>query len=180
VLIALSGATQHQDGVVSLPDRIKGAAAQKFATSLMDQGFIRETRAKPGMPAWRSPEEPSNGGHGVAERRFAFAIPRGRSRAKAVGDFGIGRPKRNERKQPEQRRRRPRDGEIGPLPLRLDAEMRAAFLKRRFDGPTMDEPSENLDRRRVETVAQESLRIEHAGGIAHEHPTHRRRAAAPE
>jgi hypothetical protein len=43
--------------------------------------------------------------------------------------------------------------------LRLDAKMRAAFLKRRFDGPTMDEPSENLDRRRIEISAQEGLRI---------------------
>src|SRR2546426_8757621 len=39
VIIALSGATQRQDGAVSLPDRIKGTAAQKLATSLMDKGF---------------------------------------------------------------------------------------------------------------------------------------------
>jgi hypothetical protein len=52
-LIALSGATQRQDGAVSLPDRIKGMATQKLATSLMDKGFVREIRAKPSMPAWR-------------------------------------------------------------------------------------------------------------------------------
>src|ERR1700730_4336064 len=46
-LIALSGAVQRQDGAVSLPERIKGMAAQKLATSLS------EIRAKPGMPAWR-------------------------------------------------------------------------------------------------------------------------------
>src|ERR1019366_3351328 len=92
-----------------------------------------------------------------------------RSRAKAAYNFGIGRPKRNEREQPKQRRRRPCNGEIGPLPLRLDAKMRAAFLKRRFDGPTMDEPSENLDWRRIEISEQEGL------GIAHEHPPDRRR-----
>ena len=102
-------------------------------------------------------------------------IPRGRSWAKAAGDFGIGRPKRNERKQPEQRRRRPRDGEIGPLPLRLDAEMRAALLECRFDGPTMDESSENLDWCRIEISAQKCLRIAHPRGIAHEHPAYRRR-----
>src|ERR1019366_2051708 len=112
----------------------------------------------------RAPEEPSNGGHGVAEGRFAFVIPRGRSRAKAACDCGIGRPKRNERKQSEQSRRRPRDGEVGPLTLRFDAEMRAALLECRFDRPTAHEPSENLDRRCIEISAQKCLRIAHARG----------------
>jgi hypothetical protein len=40
-----------------LPDRIKGIAVQKLATSLMDKGFVREIRAKPGMPAWRRDED---------------------------------------------------------------------------------------------------------------------------
>jgi hypothetical protein len=50
---------------------------------------------------------PSNGGRGVAEGSFALVMPRGRSRAKvstrpssaegkAGGDFGVGRPRRNE------------------------------------------------------------------------------------
>jgi len=56
-LIALSGAAQRQDAAVSLPDRIKGMAAKKLATSLMDKGFVREIRAKPGMPAWRRDED---------------------------------------------------------------------------------------------------------------------------
>ena len=56
-IIALSGATQRQDGAVSLSDRIKGIAVQKLATSLMDKGFVREIRAKPGMPAWRRDED---------------------------------------------------------------------------------------------------------------------------
>ena len=56
-LIALSGAAQRQDGAVSLPERIKGMAAQKLATSLMDKGIVREIRAKPGMPAWRRDED---------------------------------------------------------------------------------------------------------------------------
>ena len=56
-IIALSGATQRQDGAVSLSDRIKGIAVQKLATSLLDKGFVREIRAKPGMPAWRRDED---------------------------------------------------------------------------------------------------------------------------
>ncbi len=55
-LIALSGATQRQDGAVSLPERVKGMAARKLAASLVDKGFVREIRAKPGMPAWRRDE----------------------------------------------------------------------------------------------------------------------------
>jgi hypothetical protein len=57
VIIALSGATQRQDGAGSLPDRIRGIAVQKLATSLMDKGFVREIRAKPGMPAWRRDDD---------------------------------------------------------------------------------------------------------------------------
>jgi hypothetical protein len=57
VFIALSGATQRQDGAVSLLDRIKGIAVQKLATNLMDKGFVREIRAKSGMPAWRRDED---------------------------------------------------------------------------------------------------------------------------
>jgi hypothetical protein len=56
-LIPLSGAAQRQDGAVSLPERIKGMAPQKLATSLMDRGFVREIQAKPGMPAWRRDED---------------------------------------------------------------------------------------------------------------------------
>lgn len=44
-------------GAVSLSDRTKGMAGQKLATSLMDKGFVREFRAKPGMPAWRRDED---------------------------------------------------------------------------------------------------------------------------
>ena len=39
----------------------------------------------------------------------------------------------------------------------------------------MDEPSENLDWRRIEISAQEGLRIAHPRGIAHQHPADRRR-----
>src|ERR1019366_2177133 len=47
----------------------------------------------------RAPEEPSNGGHGVAEGRFAFVIPRGRSRAKAACDCGTAQSVTSENNQ---------------------------------------------------------------------------------
>jgi Protein of unknown function (DUF3489) len=101
-LIALSGATQRQDGVVSLPDRIKGMAAQKLATSLMDKGFVREIRAKPGMPAWRRDED---------GRTYALVITKlgraaigvadeGRTSMDAVKDVGLPGPRTHKGKRP--------------------------------------------------------------------------------
>src|SRR5208282_1180782 len=101
-------------------------------------------------------------------------IPGGGSWAKADGDFGIRYPKCNEGEHSEQRRRRSRDSEVGPLPLSFDAEMRATLLECCFDGPTAHEPSENFYRCRIEIRAQKCLRIAHASGIAHEHPADRR------
>jgi hypothetical protein len=40
----------------TLAETAGGYAVQKLATSLMDKGFVREIRAKPGMPAWRRDE----------------------------------------------------------------------------------------------------------------------------
>ena len=59
------------------------------------------------------------------------------------------------------------------MTLRFDAEMQAALLERRFDGPTANEPSENRDGRRIEICAKKCLRIADVGGIAHEHPADR-------
>jgi len=56
-LIVLSNATQREDGVIALSDRLKGAAAQKFIMTLVDRGLAREMRAKLGMPVARRDEE---------------------------------------------------------------------------------------------------------------------------
>ena len=56
-LIALSNAAQREDGVVSISDRLKGAVAQKFVTTLIGKGFAREVRAKPGVPVARRDED---------------------------------------------------------------------------------------------------------------------------
>jgi hypothetical protein len=56
-LIALSAASQREDGVISISDRLKGAAAQKFISTLIEKGLAREVRAKPGGPiARRDPD----------------------------------------------------------------------------------------------------------------------------
>jgi hypothetical protein len=56
-LIALSSASQREDGAIELPDRIKGAASVKLVTSLTEKGLAREIRAKAGMPVARRDEE---------------------------------------------------------------------------------------------------------------------------
>jgi len=56
-LIALSNAAQREDGVVSISDRLKGAAAQKFAATLIEKGLARGVCAKPGAPVARRDNE---------------------------------------------------------------------------------------------------------------------------
>ncbi|PNE09645.1 MAG: hypothetical protein CR217_18950 [Beijerinckiaceae bacterium] len=50
VIIALSGATQRQDGAVSLPDRIKGIAVQKLATSPWTRASFARSEPNPACP----------------------------------------------------------------------------------------------------------------------------------
>jgi hypothetical protein len=61
-LVALSTATQRDDGAVVLPDRLKGGAAVKVIKPLLAKGLVKETRAKPGMPVWRRDEDMPTGG----------------------------------------------------------------------------------------------------------------------
>lgn len=56
-LVALSSAVQREDGVISISERLKGAAAQKFAATLAEKGLAREVRAKPGMAVARRDED---------------------------------------------------------------------------------------------------------------------------
>jgi len=56
-LIALSNAAQRDDGAIEIAEKLKGAVAQKFATTLIDKGLAREVRAKPGAPIVRRDAE---------------------------------------------------------------------------------------------------------------------------
>ena len=55
-LILLSTAAQRDDGAVVLPERMNRGSAMRAATSLVARKFMREIRAKPGMPVWRTDE----------------------------------------------------------------------------------------------------------------------------
>jgi hypothetical protein len=56
-LLALSGATHRDDGVIVMPDRVQGQAAKKLANALVEKGLAREVRAKSGMPITRRDED---------------------------------------------------------------------------------------------------------------------------
>jgi hypothetical protein len=48
---------QCQDGAAAMPEGKIQKAAQKLAATLIEQGLVREVRAKPSMPVWRHDEE---------------------------------------------------------------------------------------------------------------------------
>jgi hypothetical protein len=56
-LVILSSASQREDGLAVLPERIKGAAAKTAVTKLIGLGLLKEVRAKRDQPAWRTDEE---------------------------------------------------------------------------------------------------------------------------
>jgi Protein of unknown function (DUF3489) len=87
-LIALSSASQREDGAVSLPDRIKGAAAINLVASLIAKGLVRETCAALGMPVARRDEE---------GRPFALVITElGRASINVVDETSEDRDQEND------------------------------------------------------------------------------------
>jgi hypothetical protein len=55
-LIILSSASQRDDGLAVLPEKLKGGAAKKVVTKLVGQGLLKEVRVKRGEPHWRVDE----------------------------------------------------------------------------------------------------------------------------
>src|SRR5215216_183976 len=55
-LIILSSASQREDGLAVLPEKLKGGAAKAVVTKLLDQGLLKEVRVKRGEPHWRVDE----------------------------------------------------------------------------------------------------------------------------
>jgi hypothetical protein len=67
-LIVLSTATQQEDAIAVLPDRLRGGAAVKVVTPLLAKGFLQEVPAKPNTPMWRR--------DGVEGQSYALVITR--------------------------------------------------------------------------------------------------------
>jgi hypothetical protein len=56
-LIILSKAARREDGAAEVPERMNKAAAAKVGASLMVRRLMREIRAKPGLPVWRTDDD---------------------------------------------------------------------------------------------------------------------------
>ena len=52
-LIIPSSASQRKDGFAVLPEKLKGGAATKVVSKLLDQGLVKEVRVKRNEPHWR-------------------------------------------------------------------------------------------------------------------------------
>jgi hypothetical protein len=55
-LIILSSASQREDSLATLPETLRGGAAQKVVTKLTAAGLLKEVRVKPDQPAWCTDE----------------------------------------------------------------------------------------------------------------------------
>jgi hypothetical protein len=55
-LIILSAAAARDDGLAVVPTKMTKAVAAKVGSSLVARKLMREVKAKPGMPVWRSDE----------------------------------------------------------------------------------------------------------------------------
>lgn len=83
------------------------------------------------------------------------------------------RHKRDDREQPQQRGRCASDRRIGPLALRLQAEMTADLLERHLHRPATNEPREHLQGRGRLVRAQKGFRGELRKRIPHQYPADR-------
>ncbi|HME85945.1 MAG TPA: DUF3489 domain-containing protein, partial [Roseiarcus sp.] len=52
-LVMMSAAAQREDGCLTAPETIRGAAVSKVSAKLAKLGLVREIRAKAEMPVWR-------------------------------------------------------------------------------------------------------------------------------
>ena len=56
-LVMLSAAAQRDERSLAAPEKLKGSAADKVAMKLIAAGFVKEVKAKAGMPVWRRDEQ---------------------------------------------------------------------------------------------------------------------------
>ncbi len=77
-------ALRRNDGAITLPERLRGAAAAKFAHGQIGKSLAKEIRARAGMTMWRRDE---------AERAFALVITRlGRKAIQGLEESRTGEP----------------------------------------------------------------------------------------
>ena len=106
-LIILSSASQLDDGLAALPEKLKGGAAKAVVTKLLDQGLLKEGRVKRGEPHWRVDED---------ERPIGLKLTRSGQSAIRVeeGADADDAPARKGSKRAEEAPAEARKGKAGP------------------------------------------------------------------
>lgn len=60
-LVVLSAASQRDDLIITIPEKLKGGAASTFVKTLIERGLADEKIARFGQPAWRRDHERGEG-----------------------------------------------------------------------------------------------------------------------
>ena len=101
-LVILSSASQREDGLAVLPEKLKGGAAKAAVGKLTGLGFLKEVRVKRDEPAWRTDDDEKPVGLKITKAgRAAIGVEdegEGESAAEGDGKPGLG-PKARGRKQ---------------------------------------------------------------------------------
>jgi len=132
-LVILSSASQRDDGLAVLPEKLKGGAAKAAVTKLLGLGFLTEVRVKRGEPAWRTDEE---------EKPLGLKITKAGSAAIGVEDDGRG--EKDEARPEPKSRRKPAARAAGTLgasrePRAGSKQAQIISLMRRKNGATLDD-----------------------------------------
>jgi hypothetical protein len=129
-LIILSSASQREDGLAVLPDKLKGGAAKAAVSKLLGLGFLKEVRVKLGEPAWRMDQE---------EKPLGLKITKAGLAAIGIADESDG----EEEPQPIQRGKTKQQASPEPQvsrePRAGSKQSRVIALLRRKTGATLDE-----------------------------------------
>src|SRR5215207_7717836 len=132
-LIILSSASQHEDGLAVLPEKLKGGAAKKVVTKLLDQDLLKEIRAKQNEPHWRADEnEPPIGLKLTRSGQRAIRVEEGGAEAEAEEGPARKSSKRAERQLAQARKASseagPREGSKKALVLSLLSRPQGATI----------------------------------------------------
>jgi uncharacterized protein DUF3489 len=131
-LIILSSAAQREDGLATLPEKLKGGAAKKVVTKLLEQGLLKEVRVKRGEPHFRLDDNDHPIGLKLTRSgQSAIRVEEGENAEEAPTQKGS---KRAEKAPPQARKAKagsdagPREGSKKALVLSLLSRPRGATI----------------------------------------------------
>lgn len=111
-------------------------------------------------------------GDRLRKGRLGFAIPHRLPDWQRVLLRPLSGPQRHHREHPQQGRGGADDGQLVPLPLRLQAQMRTGLLPGYLQAPPQHKPLQDLDGFHWQVRTQQGWRFELLLGVAHQDPAH--------